>query len=85
MSSEWRPRCPECGGELSLFFERDKKTRKVKIQIGCEGDASDEFIIEISTGLSEEDLEGLKKSKPIKMVGRLVERESDPELEDEES
>ncbi len=76
MHSEWRPSCPECGEPLFVEVVQDKKTRELKVSIGCAGDASDEFELEISTGLKEEDLDALKKGRRIPMSGALLQRES---------
>jgi hypothetical protein len=63
----------------------DEKTGQLKVSISCDGTASDEFLLEISTGLYQEDLENLAKGKQLKMTATVVQRESDPTIEDEKS
>ncbi len=62
----------------------DDKTGKLKVSIGCAGTADDEFEFEISTGLYEEELGELEIGRQVNMVGVLVKRESDPELDEED-
>jgi len=84
LSDDPRATCPECGEPLMVEMITDEKTGRLKISVGCEGTADDEFEFEISTGLYEEDFDELEIGKQIKMVGAVMRRKSDPELEDAE-
>ncbi len=74
--------CPECGGHLLAEITTKGKKDEVVISVGCEGDEDDEFEIEISTGLNIDDFNLLKEGQVIKMTGKVVSRESDPDSED---
>ena len=78
---EERPFCPECGDPLSISVEKDDETGEIKIEFFCEGAGDDVFSFQISTGLTDEDLEELKeKEKTIRkeMVIKLLERKPEP-------
>ena len=65
--------------ELLTKGEKDE----VVISIGCQGDEDDEFELEVSTGLDEDDFSLLEEGNVIKMTGRIVKRRRDPEADDE--
>ena len=84
MSSSDEVVCPECGGHLLVEIVTKGKKDEVVISIGCEGVEDDEFEVEVSTGLDEDDFSLLKKGDVIKMTGRVVKRRRDhPEADDE--
>jgi len=56
---EERPFCPECGEPLSNEFLKDGRTGETKIVYYCDGGGEDRFAFQISTGLTDEDLEDL--------------------------
>ena len=65
--------CPECGFPLSVSVEEDEETGELKIILFC--DVEDEFRLEISTGLTNEDLHKLKdKEEMIRKMRIRVER-----------
>ncbi len=72
--NEERPACPECGEWLSCHRFADEVTGEIAIELVCEGAGSDEFDLLIKTGLTNEDLDGLRQ------VGRVVRKEMAIEL-----
>lgn len=77
---EERPFCPECGDQLSTEFLKDRETGEIKIVFYCDGGGEDRFAFQISTGLTDEDLEDLRKVGKItrqEMEIKLLERETD--------
>jgi predicted RNA-binding Zn-ribbon protein involved in translation (DUF1610 family) len=57
--------CPECGSALAYKLVKGQN-RTVNIAFWCEGAGDDLFTFEIATGLTNGDLQRLKKGKPIK-------------------
>lgn len=77
--------CPECNYPLSRFISKDKEDQFV-IKFYCEGPKNDNFSFQIETGLVDEELEYLRKTKPIKkeMTVRLLMRKSEEQVLNEE-
>jgi len=54
---EEHPFCPECGFPLSICTEKDDKTREIRLEFFYEGAGEYEFIFQISTGLTDDDID----------------------------
>ena len=73
MVDEW-PLCPVCGDQLFAYEGMDEKTGEMKVLIKCD---IPDFVLEISTGLSGEDIAGFhEEGKPIRkeMIIKLLRR-----------
>ena len=63
--------CPECGSALSRKLVAGRNDT-VNVAFFCEGAGDDLFTFEIATGLTNEQLQGLMKGKPIKKMVTLT-------------
>jgi predicted RNA-binding Zn-ribbon protein involved in translation (DUF1610 family) len=68
LEEEWEEtsfHCPECGSALSYKLVKGQNGT-VNMAFWCEGAGDDLFTFEIATGLTNMNLQRLKKGKPIK-------------------